>query len=93
MPPPAPPPSRAVGSAPQSTFAGASLGSNAPGEAARPATARPSPIDDPSLSMPIVARRPLGLIAVVLLVDIGLAVAGGWMLSRGLGTTPTIESK
>jgi len=33
------------------------------------------------------ARRPWGLIAVVLLVDLGLAVAGIWLLSEGLGTS------
>jgi hypothetical protein len=37
-----------------------------------------------SISMPIAARRPWGLIAAVLLLDIGLAVAGSWLLSQGL---------
>lgn len=57
---------------------------------ARPIT-RPPPaiergaIDEPSLSLPMVARRPWGLIVLVLLFDIGLAVAGAWMLTAGLG--------
>lgn len=33
----------------------------------------------------MVARRPWGLMIAVLLLDIGLAVAGAWMLSQGLG--------
>ena len=39
---------------------------------------------DPSLSMPIAARRPWALIVTVLLIDLGLGAAGVWMLSRGL---------
>ena len=35
--------------------------------------------------MPIVARRPWGLIITVLLIDVGLAISGGWMLAAGLG--------
>jgi len=35
--------------------------------------------------MPIIAQRPWGLIIAVLLIDIGLAIAGGWMLAAGLG--------
>ena len=35
--------------------------------------------------MPIVAQRPWGLIIVVLLIDLGLAIAGGLMLAAGLG--------
>jgi hypothetical protein len=38
--------------------------------------------------MPIAARRPWRLITVVLLVDIGLAVAGTWLLTQGLGARP-----
>jgi hypothetical protein len=34
--------------------------------------------------MPIPARRPWGLIVVVLVIDIALAAAGAWMLSQGL---------
>jgi hypothetical protein len=56
-----------------------------------PPGARPSPrqqamvVDDPSLSLPIAARRPWALIALVLVIDLGLAVSGAWMLSQGLG--------
>lgn len=42
-------------------------------------------MDAPSLSLPIAARRPWTLIVVVLLIDLGLAGAGIWMLARGLG--------
>jgi hypothetical protein len=47
-----------------------------------------APALDPSLSLPIAARRPWALIAVVLLIDLGLAVAGVWLLTRGLGDRP-----
>jgi len=50
-----------------------------------PPRARTAQIDDPALSMPIVARRPWGLIIAVLLIDVGLAISGGWMLAAGLG--------
>jgi hypothetical protein len=59
--------------------------------AAPPAAPAPRPprpqivvIDDPSPSLPIAARRPWGLIAAVLVIDVGLAVGGVWMLSQGL---------
>ncbi|HEX8109079.1 MAG TPA: hypothetical protein VF516_15205, partial [Kofleriaceae bacterium] len=60
------------------------------GYAPGPPSARPSPrqqavvVDDPSLSLPIAARRPWALIVVVLLIDLGLAAAGIWMLTQGL---------
>jgi len=41
-------------------------------------------VDDPSLSLPMPARRPWGLIFVVLIADLGLAVSGAWMLAQGL---------
>lgn len=44
---------------------------------------------DASMSMPIAARRPWGLIVVVLLIDIGLAVAGSILLRQGLATAST----
>lgn len=44
---------------------------------------------DASMSMPIAARRPWGLIVVVLLIDIGLAVAGSILLKQGLATAST----
>jgi hypothetical protein len=46
-------------------------------------------VDDPSLSLPIAARRPWALIVVVLLIDLGLAAAGIWMLTQGLGDRPS----
>ena len=53
---------------------------------------RPRPqlvvVDDPSLSLPIAARRPWGLIAIVLLLDIGLAVTGVLLLREGLADRP-----
>ncbi|HEX2688065.1 MAG TPA: hypothetical protein VHN14_15660 [Kofleriaceae bacterium] len=49
----------------------------------RPRAAQGS--EEPAVSMPVVARRPWGLILLVLLIDIGLLVAGGWMLIDGLG--------
>jgi hypothetical protein len=70
-------------------------GSAAP---ARPPTAPASPwpsprpqavvMEDPSLSLPIAARRPWALIIVVLVIDLGLAAAGIWMLAQGLGDRP-----
>jgi zinc ribbon protein len=52
-----------------------------------PRDARRSPSNgaDPALSLPIAARRPWALIVVVLLIDLGLAAAGIWMLTQGLG--------
>jgi hypothetical protein len=46
-----------------------------------------SSVDDPSLSLslPMPARRPWALIFLVLLIDLGLAAAGAWMLYQGLG--------
>jgi hypothetical protein len=44
---------------------------------------------DPALSLPIAARRPWALIVVVLLIDLGLAGAGIWMLAHGLGDRPS----
>jgi hypothetical protein len=37
------------------------------------------------MSMPIVARRPWALIVIVLLIDLGLAATGVWLLTQGLG--------
>jgi len=64
------------------------LGSAPNGAAKHAPRPRTEPVDDPSLSMPIVAQRPWGLIVVVLLIDLGLAIAGGWMLAAGLGARP-----
>ncbi|MDQ3365759.1 MAG: hypothetical protein M3680_10065, partial [Myxococcota bacterium] len=41
------------------------------------------PLTDPSLSMPA-PRRGRGLLIVLLIVDLGLAAAGTWMLVEGL---------
>lgn len=43
---------------------------------------------DPSMSMPIVARRPWRLIVIVLLIDLGLAATGVWLLTQGLSAAP-----
>lgn len=60
----------------------------------QPAPARPAvPLAEQSISMPTPARRPWGLIVAVLLIDVGLAVAGSWMLSQGLGDPLPSESK
>jgi zinc ribbon protein len=55
----------------------------------RPIVEGPFGGPDASAAMPVVARRPWGLIAVVLLFDVGLAVAGAWMLAQGLGARPS----
>ena len=74
---PAPPisiaPSAPISIAPPMAYAGPA-----------PAPARPMR-SEPSLSMPMVARRPWGLIALVLVIDVALAAAGAWMLSQGIG--------
>lgn len=84
--PPSSPPPRAISSTPPAVYA--PLGSTPPSGAPNPPRPR-TPLDDPSMSMPMVARRPWGLILVVLLIDVGLAVAGGVMLSRGFGYRTT----
>jgi hypothetical protein len=56
-------------------------------EAPRDARIGRPPID-PSLSLPIAARRPWALIVIVLLIDLGLAVAGIWLLTQGLSDRP-----
>ncbi|HEX3761540.1 MAG TPA: zinc-ribbon domain-containing protein [Kofleriaceae bacterium] len=67
---------------------------SAPAPARSPSTpplSSPSPrpqalvVDAPSRSLPIAARRRWTLIAIVLLIDLGLAAAGVWMLVQGLG--------
>jgi hypothetical protein len=45
-------------------------------------------VDDPALSLPVAARRPWALIIVVLLIDLGLAAAGIWMLTQGVSERP-----
>jgi hypothetical protein len=81
----APPPSRAIGSAPPRVYAAPPPASRLPDGSAKQLQPRPrtSQLDDPS--MPMVARRPWGLIIAVLLIDLGLVTAGGWMLREGLG--------
>jgi len=62
--------------------------SPAPGRSPRAASELPRAAARDTPSLPIAARRPWPLIAVVLLVDLGLAVAGAWLLSEGLGARP-----
>lgn len=83
--PPSAPSPRAIASAPPAVYA--PLASSPPSGALNPPRQRPL-LDDPSLSMPMVARRPWGLIVIVLVIDLGLAIAGGWMLAQGLGGKP-----
>jgi len=45
-------------------------------------------VGESSIALPVAARRPWGLIAVVLLIDLGLAIAGIWLLTQGLGSSP-----
>ena len=44
---------------------------------------RPTPVPEPSMSMPVVPRRSGALIAVVVIADLGLAAAGGALLVKG----------
>jgi hypothetical protein len=85
-------PPRAISSPPPAVYAHPPAASvPSPNSSVEPVQPRPrtaQAIDDPSLSMPIVARRPWGLILIVLVIDIGLALAGVWMLSQGLGDRP-----
>jgi hypothetical protein len=57
-----------------------------------PRDATRTPSIDPSLSLPIAARRPWALIIVVLLIDLGLAAAGIRMLAQGLGDRPSRQA-
>jgi hypothetical protein len=98
----APPPARSVPPAPYAVSGGSPrtastppgypnppVGSRPPDNPVRPSEARPRTASiAPSLSMPIAARRPWGLIAVVLVLDLGLAVSGAWMLTAGLSERP-----
>jgi hypothetical protein len=64
--------------------------------AARPVTGPlgyppPAPLDA-SISMPIAARRPWTLIIVVLLIDLGLAATGVWLLTQGLAAPHSAAS-
>jgi hypothetical protein len=40
----------------------------------------------PSMSLPASVKRPLGLIAIILVVDVALAIAGTVLLAKGLGS-------
>ena len=70
-PPPAPPPSAPL-----------------PAVYAAPAPRAPRPqiavVEEPSLSLPMQARRPWALIFTVLAIDLGLAATGAWLLTQGL---------
>jgi hypothetical protein len=95
---PSPRPQAAVVDGPRDAKTGASSIDADPRDATRGGVNRPAspgergrggPLSiDPSLSLPIAARRPWALIAVVLLIDLGLAVAGVWMLTQGLSDRP-----
>jgi hypothetical protein len=52
--------------------------------AARPPRPQIAVVDEPSLSLPMPARRPWALIFTVLVIDLGLAVTGAWLLMQGL---------
>jgi len=84
LPPPAPAAPRplAGGSAAPARAAAAQPLAPAPRPLSRPPPSRPPAVvvDDPRD-----ATRPWALIAVVLLIDLGLAAAGIWMLVQGLG--------
>jgi hypothetical protein len=89
LPPPgAAPPRRITGPiavAPADPVAGnAAHRPPAPTPAPYPHAPPSAPASASSLAIPIAARRPWRLIAVVLVIDLGLAAAGAWLLSRGL---------
>jgi hypothetical protein len=90
----APPPPRAISSAPPGAYANPPATTRASNGSARHTQPPPraAQAEEPSLSMPMVARRPWGLIIVILLVDLGLAVAGGWMLNEGINGKPSAGS-
>jgi hypothetical protein len=79
---PASAPPQHPGTAVRDAFPDTGAGARDPSRPSRPPALV---IDDPALSLPTPARRPWALIAVVLLIDIGLAVSGTWMLTQGLG--------
>jgi hypothetical protein len=83
----APPPQRAITAPPPQRATTAKPPSRPPANGAVASARAPQP-EDPSTSLPTAARRPWTLIIIVLLLDIGLAIAGGWMLSAGLEATP-----
>lgn len=93
-PQPSAPQPRAISSAPPSVQATSPATARPPNGSARQPQVSPrtSQLDDPSLSMPIVARRPWGLIIFLLVLDLGLGAAGIWMLSEGLGDKPSAKS-
>ncbi|HEY4244626.1 MAG TPA: hypothetical protein VGM88_32655 [Kofleriaceae bacterium] len=76
---PAPIPGYGYGAPPPS----APIRGSTPSMAPRASASR-APAPAPSLSMPVRARRPWGLIFVVLAIDLALAGTGGWLLSQGL---------
>jgi len=63
---------------------GTGFGAREPARTSRPPRGT-APIDDPAMSLPMPARRPWALIFAVLVIDLGLAVSGAWMLYQGLG--------
>jgi hypothetical protein len=55
---------------------------------APPALSNPPAMSDPALSIPVRAHRPWGLIAIILVIDLGLAGTGGLLLAKGLSKKP-----
>ncbi|HET9624962.1 MAG TPA: hypothetical protein VFP84_26525 [Kofleriaceae bacterium] len=45
---------------------------------------QPHVVDEPAASLPRSMRRPWPLIIAVLVLDVGLAAAGAWLLAQGL---------
>jgi zinc-ribbon domain len=83
------PPPHAINNAPPSVYPTSPAPRPPNGSTRQPPLRPPTQLDDPSLSMPMVARRPWGLIIVVLLLDLGLGIAGAWMLREGLDDEPS----
>ncbi|HEX5059805.1 MAG TPA: hypothetical protein VFV99_10625, partial [Kofleriaceae bacterium] len=68
--------------------------SNPPTSQQRPVTPRPAPqASTTSGSFVVPPRRPIGLMVVVLLVDLGLAATGGVLLSKGLASKDEKKSE
>jgi hypothetical protein len=82
------PPPRAINNAPPGVYPTSPAPRPPNGSTRQPPLRPPTQLDDPSMSMPMVARRPWGLIVFVLLLDLGLGIAGAWMLREGLDDEP-----
>lgn len=83
-PPAIPPPAAPISSPPPGSLAPPSQ--PAPSISAAPTGTRARPqLSTASASFAVPPRRPVGLIALVLIVDLGLAAAGAVLLAKGLG--------